>query len=239
MEKEEKKRLIQFELFGEYLIYKNQYQNAIYRLLDKNANIKNMIYPIALLIHQMIENDLKFLVVEPHISGKSFKEYKVDNTHNLKLIFEKNELKKYYDEIDLCNQIFDEYKSSILYFFELLGEDTFLKSRYPFEKETNSISLKNNVNVDDLYDIWGKYCIANVKVILVYIAYCSSNVILFLKKNGNLINDVQELKVIDEIANDMFSELDIESMDFENQLLKELILQFVKRNKYYDINYVQ
>lgn len=187
----------------------------------------------------MIENDLKFLVVEPHISGKSFKEYKVDNTHNLKMIFEKDELKKYYDEIPLCNQIFDEYKSSILYFFELLGEDTFLKSRYPFEKGTNNITLKKNVNIDDLYDIWSKYCTANIKMFLVYIAYCSSNAVLFLKENGNISRDKQELRVIDEIANDIFSELGNECMDYEEQFLKELILRFVKRNKYYNINYVQ
>ena len=46
-------------LYNEYDKYCYQYNSAIFRLLDKNPYVSNMIYPLANLIHQRIENELK------------------------------------------------------------------------------------------------------------------------------------------------------------------------------------
>ena len=238
MKNEVKKGQVKFDLFNEYYSYKMQYHNAI-NLLLKSGDLSNYIYPITLLIYQLIENDLKFFIVEPHISGMSFKDFKIENTHNLEMIFKKEELRKYYDEIDICSEIFHEYENCILFFFKLLGEDTFLKSRYPFEKEINEITKKEFVDFENLRYNWTNYCFINTKIVFIYIAYCSSNSILYLK-NVNVIRDSNDENLyIDSIVNETFSEYENSIFVDQKEFFKDLIFKFVERNKYYDVNYVQ
>ena len=130
------------KLYEEYDKYCCQYNSTIFRLLDNNIDVLNMIYPLSNLIHQRIENELKIFIVEPHVNGNTYKSCKVERTHNLDFLLSHENLKKFYDEIEICEKCFEEYKKSILYFYKVLGENTFEKSRYPIEKERAEITNK-------------------------------------------------------------------------------------------------
>lgn len=225
-------------LYDEYDKYHFQYSAAIFRLLDNNPNIDNMIYPLANLIHQKIENELKQLIVEPHVSGKTFKDFKVDNTHNLDLLLSNDALKKYYKDIEICEIYFKEYRDSVLYFYEILGEDTFLSSRYPIERKENTTTVKKEVDFDALYANWTKYSLACEKMIYMYMAYCSSNTILHLKKIGKIKDASHEEQLINNIIENSFKGFEHVDLEEDKKILNKLIKEFVKRNKYFDIKYV-
>ena len=130
------------KLYEEYDKYCCQYNSTIFRLLDNNIDVLNMIYPLSNLIHQRIENELKIFIVETNVNRNTYKSCKVERTHNLDFLLSHENLKKFYDEIEICEKCFEEYKKSILYFYKVLGENTFEKSRYPIEKERAEITNK-------------------------------------------------------------------------------------------------
>jgi len=225
-------------LYDEYDKYHSQYISAIYRLLNANPDIENMIYPLSNLIHQLIENEIKIYIVEPHVSGKTYKDFKIENTHNFKLLLDNQELKKYYDEIEMCKRCFDEYKKVVLYFHKILGDYTFENSRYPINKDENTVTNKIEVDYDLLYQKWTDYCILSQKISIIYSAYCSSNTVLKLKSEKKIPNVEQENKIIDEIVNNSFEGIDEKLIDNEKEELYYFIKLFVQRNKYYDEKYV-
>ena len=106
---------MKLELFDEFYKYDYQYTFAIFRLLDKNPDVIDMILPLTNLIHQKIENEIKLYISEPHINNETFKDFRIDSTHKLKQLLEREELKKYYEGIDICENYYEEYKKSVLY----------------------------------------------------------------------------------------------------------------------------
>ena len=82
------------EFYDEYDKYHNQYISAVYWLLNSNPNIKKMIYPLSNLIHQLIENEIKMYIAESHVSKKTYKDFGIDNTHNIDNLLNHLELKK-------------------------------------------------------------------------------------------------------------------------------------------------
>lgn len=226
------------KLFEEFDIYNFQYGLAIYRLLDSNPNIMDMIYPLINLIYQKIENEVKMYIAEPHMREKTFKELKIENTHKLNDLLTREELRKYYEDIEICEKYFKSYTESVKYFYEILGDNCFLNSRYPIQKEQNDISLKKKVNREELYKKWAEYSIASGKFISMYMAYGSSNTIIYLKREGKINNEFEENRYIEEIVCDAFC--DIKGIDFESEKndIFLLIKEFVKRDKYFDMDYV-
>ncbi len=89
-------------LYDEYDKYHNQYISAVYRLLDANPAVENMIYPLSNLIHQLIENEIKIYIAEPHVSKKIYKDFDIGNKHEIDYLLKHPELKKYYDEKYVC-----------------------------------------------------------------------------------------------------------------------------------------
>lgn len=225
-------------LYDEYDKYHNQYISAVYRLLDANPDVENMIYPLSNLIHQLIENEIKIYIAEPHVSKKTYKDFDIGNKHEIDYLLKHPELKKYYDEIDMCEKCFKEYKKVTLYFYEILGEGTFENSRYPIKSKERRITKKKKVDFALLYTKWTDYCVLSQRMMIIYSAYCSSNTVLKLKMENKIINESQENRVIDEIVSAAFNGTDEKILDNEKEELYYFIKLFVKRNKYYDEKYV-
>jgi hypothetical protein len=95
---------MKLEFLDEHIKYHQQYSSAIYRLLDGNPDVENMIYPISNLIHQLIENEIKLFIAESHVSEKTYKDFGIGNEHDIDSLLNHIELKKYYDEIDMCKR---------------------------------------------------------------------------------------------------------------------------------------
>lgn len=225
------------ELFEEFQIYHIQYSSAIFKLLDNNPDVMNMILPLTNLIYQKIENDIKLYISEPHISTKTFRDLKIDNHHLNKLI-DREELKKYYEDIDICEKYFDEYKKSVLYFYKILGEDSFINSRYPIEIKNNLITNKRNVDYDELYQKWTEHCLATEKMTYMYMAYCSSNTLILLKRQGKINGEIEENMYINNIIEHSFSEFTNINLDEDKKIIFELMKNYIKRRKYFDDRYV-
>lgn len=140
-EEDKKRALGKVELMKEFVLYDFQYREAIYKLMN-NSNPEEYIYPLLALIHQMLENELKMSIIESTNNRKSLRELKIENTHDLKRLVEREEFRIYYDEIYEFEEIYIQYKNLILYFYEILGKDTFLNSRYPIERMENFVTKK-------------------------------------------------------------------------------------------------
>lgn len=229
---------MKLELFDEFDKYDFQYGSAIYRLLDNNPNVMDMIFPLINLIHQKIEVEIKLYIAEPHMRDKTFKELKIDNTHKLNELLNREEFKKYYENIEICEKNFEDYKKSVRYFYEILGDDCFLNSRYPIQKIQNNITLKKQVDVEELYTKWTEYCIASGKLKFMYMAYGASNTILYWKKEKKIQDELIENKWIEKIVEDAFKGLESMDLKEDKSYVVLLLKEFVKRDKFFDINYV-
>jgi len=230
---------MKLDLFDEFSKYDYQYTFAIFRLLDQNPNIMDMILPLTNLIHQKIENEIKMYISEPHINEQTFKELKIDNTHKIRQLLEREELKKYYDDINICEKYYKKYKKNVLYFYEILGEDSFLNSRYPIEINQNTITIKKAVDLDELYKNWTEYCEIAEKLTFMYIAYGSSNYIIYLKKENQIHNEQEEDIYIKKIIEESFMQLEYINLEDEKYEIFKLIKEYVKRDKYFDMSYVR
>lgn len=229
---------MKLEFLNEHIKYHEQYSSAIYRLLDGNPDIENMIYPVLNLIHQLIENEIKFFIAESHVRDKTYKDFGIGNEHNIDSLLNHSELKKYYDEIDMCKRCFDEYKKATLYFHKILGKDTFMNSRYPIKSKERRIPKKKKVDFDLLYSKWTDYSVLSQKMMIIYCAYCSSNSIIKLKMENKIKNEIEENIIINKIVEDTFEDIAKEFLDNEKEELYYFIKLFVKRDKYVDERYV-
>jgi len=226
------------DLLDEFNKYNFQYSFAIYRLLDNNPDIMDMILPLTNLIHQKIENEIKFYISEPHMNNKTFEELNISNTHQLEKLLNREELKKYYEGIEECEKYYNNYKKSIIYFFEILGKESFLNSRYPIQRKENEITTKKEVDFNELYKKWSEYSIASGKVTVMYMAYCSSNTIIYLRNEGQFNSENEEDAYILKIIEESFSSYKGINLEEEKKELFILIKTFANRNKYYDISYI-
>lgn len=226
------------DLLDEFNKYNFQYSFAIYRLLDNNPNIMNMILPLTNLIYQKIENEIKLYISEPHMNNKTFEELKISNTHQLQNLLNREELKKYYEGIKECEEYYNNYKNSVVYFYEILGKESFLNSRYPIQRKENEITIKKEVDFDELYKKWTEYSIASGKVAVMYMAYCSSNTIIYLRNEEQFNSEVEEDKYISKIIEESFSSYKGINLEKEKEELFMLIKAFANRNKYYDSSYI-
>lgn len=229
---------MKLELFNEFEKYSFQYNFAIFTLLNNNPYVMDMIFPLTNLIHQKIENEIKFYISEPHINEKTFKELKINNTHKLIKLLERDELKKYYEGIETCEKYYREYIDSVIYFYEILGKESFLNSRYPIKTEQNNVTAKKEVDYDELYKKWTEYSEASINLSLMYVAYCSSNTIIYLKKEKKIKNELQENIYIEKIIEEFCG--DLKSVDIKEEKNKIFILlkEFIKRNEYFDKRYI-
>lgn len=226
------------EFYDEYDKYHNQYISAVYWLLNSNPNIKKMIYPLSNLIHQLIENEIKMYIAESHVNKKTYKDFGIDNTHNIDKLLNHLELKKYYDGIDICEKIFTKYKNVALYFYNILGDNTFENSRYYIKKNEKKIPKKKMVDFNELYEKWTEYCILSQKMMIIYSAYCSSNSIIKLKSENKVKSEIEENKLINDIVEKSFEDIAQEWIENEKQEMYCFIKLFIKRNNYYDEKYV-
>lgn len=222
--------LKKLDVVKEFYLYDFQYRNAIYNLLnDKNA--EEHIYPTLALIHQMLENQLKMQLIESTNNKKTLKMLRVENTHDLKCLIEKDEFRIYYEEIESIYIIYCEYKKSIIYFYEILGKDTFLNSRYPIERYENISTVKKNINYKELYENWNKYSLLSAEMLLIGIAYSYSNTVFYLLEKGWQREKIKEK---------MKSVISETCMGIEEMIVKVLnyLDLYIKRNKYIDYGYV-
>ena len=229
---------MKLKFLDEHIKNHQHYSSAIYRLLDGNPDVGNMIYPISNLIHQLIENEIKFFIAESHVREKTYKDFGIGNEHDIDSLLNHIELKKYYDEIDMCKRCFDEYKKVVLYFHKILGEDTFMNSRYPIKSKERRIPKKKEVDFNLLYSKWTDYSVLSQKMMIIYCAYCSSNSVIKYKNDNKVENEIMENIIIDKIVENTFADIAKEFLDNEKEELYYFIKMFVKRNSYYDEKYV-
>lgn len=211
--------------------YIEQYHQAIFKLMDK-SDISKYTYPLINLIHQTIENEIKSLIAESYYDEKTYKELKIDNTHNLKSLIENENLKKYYDGIEDFIKIFDEYKEVVLYFSNILGKNTFLNSRYAIKTDKNEITLKEEIDYNAVYSNWTKYSELYSKIYLMYISYSFSNTIIYFKNKGKTDDELELIKI--EIINEMREEFD----ETYCATIYIFMDKYIARNKYVDYKYV-
>lgn len=229
-EEDKKRALGKVELMKEFVLYDFQYREAIYKLMN-NSSPQEYIYPLLALIHQLIENQLKMSLIECTNNRKTLKELKVENTHNLKTIVEREEFFIYYDEIEKISTIYNEYRKYVIYFYEILGEDTFLNSRYPIERFENIATVKNKIDYKELYENWTKYSLLSYEIGLIRIAYSYSNTIFYLLEHG-----LEKEKIKEEMKGIIIETcMGVEEMT--KKVLEYLDL-YIKRNKHIDYGYV-
>lgn len=219
------------ELILEENKYIEQYSKAIFKLMN-NSDISDYEYPLINLIHQRIEIELKYLIAESYYNEKTYKNLKINNTHNLDELVERDELKKYYDKIEELEIIFKEYREIVHYFGNILGENTFLNSRYSIETFDNRITRKEKINHNELYKKWTRFSELSGILNIIYVAYSFSNTIIHYKKQGTLEEELK--KTQDYMVKSVIENGDIKSYN----LIYNLINKFVTRNEYYDEKYI-
>ena len=180
-----------------------QYCLAVSELLNNKNNTK-FIYPIINLIHQTIELELKSLIVDNHINNKTYYDLEISNEHNLENLIKHNSIKKYYEDIIEIECEFTALNKCIQYFYKLLGDNTFQKSRYAIEKKQNIISEKKPINFKELKKQWTIFSLLSVKLHLIHIAYYIVNDIpLLVDKSSDCdickISEICEKSIISEI----------------------------------------
>lgn len=211
--------------------YIEQYHKSIFKLMD-NSDISNYEYPLINLVHQTIENELKYLIAESYYNEQTYKELNIHNTHNLDELLDRNELKKYYEGVVEFENIFKKFKEKVLYFGNVLGKNTFLNSRYAIEIKVNKKTCKKQINYDEFYDNWSRYSELYRYMMFLYVSYSYSNSIIYFKKQGMSNEELNLLQF------SMVKELENELNETEQVLIYTWIDKFVKRNKYYDEKYV-
>jgi len=207
---------------NEFAIYVIQYRKAIYKLIN-GEELEKYIYPILMLVYQLIENELKMIIVANNNNGETASELKIDQTHDLKLLIERQEFFKLYDEIPICIEMFKKYKESVLYFYEILGNNTFLKSRYPIEKSQNCITIKKEINYKEFYNNWTKYSLCLAEMEIMNTAYSYFNTVIYWKQEGKSDNDIKQF------IEDLLVETFMRRQDKVRQMRK--IFKYVYRKK--------
>lgn len=213
--------------------YIEQYHTAINNLMDEN-NIELILYPLINLILQIIEIEIKSLIAEVYYDTQTMKEFKIDNTHDLEKLVENSELKKYYEDINDFENIFGEYKKNILYFYNILGENSFLNSRYPIERTKNKITVKNkDIDLNEFKEKWLSYCEIYQLIMKIYIAYSLSNAIHYLKDINKSKEEIEIFKI--KYVNESLEEAE----EIDKITVYIFLEKFMKRDKYIDYKYVQ
>jgi len=118
-----------------------------------------------------------------------------------------------------------------MYFYEILGEETFLNSRYPIEKSENIITAKNKIDYEKLYENWTKYTLISYEIGLISIAYSYSNTIFYLLEKG------WEMEKINEEMEPVIIQTCMGNEDMIKKVWAYLDL-YIKRNKHIDYEYV-
>ena len=176
-----------------------QYILATTELLKSNNNNK-IIYPIINLMHQTLELELKSLIVDNHIDSKTYYDLGISNEHNLESLIKHDSIKKYYENIVEIECEFTALNKCIVYFSQLLGDNTFQKSRYAIEKKQNIISKRKAIDFEELKKQWFIYSILSTKLHLIHIAYYIVNDMPSILNNSNYYNICKEA-IISEIPN--------------------------------------
>lgn len=211
--------------------YIEQYHKSIFKLMD-NSDISNYEYPLINLVHQTIENGLKYLIAESTYNEQTYKDLDIHNTHCLDELLSRDELKKYYEGVEEFESIFDEFKEKVHYFGNVLGKNTFLNSRYAIETKVNKKTYKKEINYDEFYKNWSRYSELYRYMMFLYVSYSYSNSIIYFKKQKMSEEELNSLQF------SMVKELEAEVSEIEQVLIYLWIDKFVKRNKYYDEKYV-
>lgn len=114
--------------YDRHFLYQNQYILAIDSLLK--LDIKDIYLPLINLISQTIENDLKAFIIDYDFTDDTAKELDV-NHHNLEKLVNDEFIIETLENIDKFKKIYELYKKEVLFFNNILGNKTFIKSRYP------------------------------------------------------------------------------------------------------------
>lgn len=120
--------------------YSIQYYNAI-SLLIKHNNISEIIFPLVNLIHQYIENEIKCVVLEfyeedCHYKPKDLITHDLDRL--LKILLTR---KSILNETEVYKNNLNNLRDAINYFYSVFDKQVFIKSRYPVDRNTNTLSF--------------------------------------------------------------------------------------------------
>lgn len=217
----------------EEINYLEQYNKAISKLMD-GVNEKEYIYPLINLIHQLIELDIKSYIAESMYNQKTYQKLRIDNCHDLKRLIENEQLKKYYNNISEFEDFFKKFSETVLYFSQVLGNQTFLNSRYYLKKDINEVTLKKNVDISEFSNKWIQYREMSNTMGLMYIAFINAMIVLYLDRN-NLKEEIDEF--IQKIINSFK-----EDANMEEDSLKRIIYymkKYITRNEYYGDYYAK
>ena len=135
-------------------------------LLEKN--VESTFLPIINLILQFIENDLKSFIIEYDLYPGSAKGLEIQHHNIRKLVDDELFTKKFTKHADF-KKIYDLYKQEALYFYSLLGKQTFLSSRYPVKSDCQENSIKNKeIDVQSIIYHWKTYfdCLSKINFVL-------------------------------------------------------------------------
>lgn len=223
--------MLKKELLLEENKYIEQYHKSIFKLMDK-SDISNYEYPLINLVHQTIENELKYLIAESNYNEQTYKDLNIHNTHCLDDLLLRDELKKYYEGIEDFERIFGEFKEKVHYFGNVLGKNTFLNSRYAIETKINKRTYKKTINYDEFYENWARYSELYRYMMFLYVSYSYSNSIIYFRNQKMSEEELNLLQLT------MVKKLGTELNKIEQVLIYTWIDKFVKRNKYYDEKYV-
>lgn len=214
------------ESFDTYIEYKKQYVSLIMVVLNSN-NFEEYIIPCINLIYQFIENELKAFILEFY-SNEDWNTISMKiSTHNIKKLSEDEFFcKKEFKEIEFFKDLYLKVCKSINYFYNLLGNNTFFKSRYPVEKVKNKKSF-NKIIVNKLEF---KKNFLNFITCMDYINLVYSSYLLF---KSFLLRNRFENKKIEEYIKESFDKLNNDNkLDKEkSELIKKIINEFAKNIK--------
>lgn len=201
----------------------SQYRLAATELLNSSNN-SQFIYPIINLIHQTIELELKNLIMNNHNENRSYKELKIVSTkHLLDTLVKNTNIRQYYENIPEIECEFTALNKCVQYFYKLLGEDTFQKSRYAINKDSNTIYERKPINFQELKEQWNIYSLLSMKIHIIHIAYHIVNMIHLIDNSSNNGDSYEECEkaIIREIP------------EFEKNNFKNYIELYKQRlNKY-------
>ncbi len=192
-----KRTKLRINLILEESKFITQYTIATTELL-KSSNNSEIIYPIINLIHQTLELDLKSLIVDNHIDSKTYTDLGISNEHNLENLIKHDSIKKYYENIIEIECEFTALNKCIMYFSQLLGDNTFQKSRYAIERNQNIISKRKKLDFKELRRQWSIYSILSAKIHLIHIAYYLVNDMPSILNDSNLY-DICKKTIISEV----------------------------------------
>lgn len=188
-------------------------------ILIKPDKLDEYILPLINLIHQYIEICLKDFILDYDMGNFTAVDMKID-THDLKKLVEDEFFcKKNFKNIKYFNDNYSLLKDSVLYFYELLGRNTFLNSRYPVLKNENSVSI-TKINIDKI-EFVKKYHQFITSLMAIILVFCAEKLIMCVAFQ-TYINEANGIKEKYETT-------------VNNFLNKEELCNFEQKNLLYDL----